>query len=166
MRYLFLMITLCQFAATVAGASQPVGISVHERYGVILAEGSVEGHPTTFIVDTGASVTMIDAAILQTPFEKRASRFRENAPGIEVRGTLTEVHLAIGNEGEARRKVAAVDFTEIRRVYGKEVGGVLGQDYLRRFGRVSIDFEAGRLYFGEAAKESPIAIEAPLPSSK
>lgn len=43
-----------------------------------------------------------------------------------------------------RRDVVAMDFDEVSRAFGMKVDGLIGQDILREFDRVTIDFPWGR----------------------
>jgi hypothetical protein len=164
MRNVVIAVILFLMAMEVRADERAVPIVVHNRFGVVLVAGNINGTPAWFIVDTGATVTMVDAELLQTPFEKNSSRFRGDAPGIEVHGKLTGIDLSIGTLQEMRRDVASVDFTEIRRVYGKSIRGVLGQDYLRNFGRVSIDYDARELIFTGKGSLAGKQLEVPQPT--
>jgi predicted aspartyl protease len=136
-----LVLVLILFSASSVDASElTVPIELHSKRGVVLVDGSVAGRAVSFIVDTGATTSLVDSELVGNAFEKRASKFRTDAPGIEVRGKVEQAEIVIEGIGAERRIVAAVDFTEIRRVYGDSVRAILGQDFLRRYSRVTFDY--------------------------
>jgi hypothetical protein len=115
---------------------------------VTIAVGSIEGD---FIVDTGASITVIDQC---TPFSYEPL---DNARGIHsggIGGEIGEVKLVslptfqVGEHILEKVRVALLDLQYVNTLYGKHlrrrVVGLLGCDFLARY-NATIDYENKRL---------------------
>jgi hypothetical protein len=118
-------------------------LTVHPRQNVPIVEVKVNGQVARFIVDTGSARTLVAQELVQAIVPAR-SIFRNDA-GIEVSGRYFEVDLDLGGRRWPKRVVGAIDMTRIREVFGKDIRGILGQDVLREFGVVTMDYRAGRL---------------------
>ena len=140
-----LLISFCSFIAVSVSATEEIPFALHPERGVVLIEGRINSESVQFLLDTGATVSLIDVEMTATPFEVKAARFNRNAPGIEVKGKVVEASIEVAGGKSFRRHVAAVDFTQIRALYGDRVRGLLGQDYLRSFRRVAFDFDRRQL---------------------
>ena len=110
----------------------------------IVVEATVRGRPATLLLDTGAATTVI-ASSLAGPSELPAARFSDEGPGLEAQARWAEVPLALGTRLWPRRRVVVMNLDAVSRHYGRRVDGLLGQDLLREFGKVTIDFRAKRL---------------------
>jgi hypothetical protein len=111
---------------------------------------SIRGHgPYPFIVDTGASQTLVSPALvtrLRLPRSKVKQRF-----GTANGGVLPAVQVVVDRwtaEGLdlPRQRIITVDTTTGPTRLG--FGGLLGSDVLSTFGRVTIDYRRGVLEFG------------------
>lgn len=135
-----------QFVASPAFSGKPgaIPIKVSGRFGLVLIHAQVNGETATLIVDTGCSNT-----ILSTRF---ASSAPEPAPlpskGSGWVGRATRIHatLKIGATVWPNHEFLAMDdLGDISRALTSPVDGVLGQDILRQFRTVAIDFKRRRL---------------------
>jgi hypothetical protein len=120
----------------------------------ILIRGKVDDKSMYFIVDTGASHSVIDMNWARENLDNNDFILAEiPAHGI---GASVEVHrvtlhkMEIGDLVLQERKVALIDFTSINNVYKQEgieeVQGIIGGDILRDHGAI-IDYDKGELHF-------------------
>ena len=63
----------------------------------------------------------------------------------DLRGRHTEATLELGGRTWKRRSVVAMNLGEVSEAFGRRIDGLLGQDLLREFERVTIDFRARTL---------------------
>lgn len=131
--------------ATLA-AAQPIDIpfELDPHYRGIFIHAIVNGKPAVLLVDTGASNTWLDAdAAGVHRVTLMRSRFRQDV-GFDVKGVRKQATIDIGTSRASERfRVADLDALSSR--YGRPVDGVLGQDLLGRFTRVTIDYRTKRM---------------------
>src|SRR6185295_17019662 len=125
-------------AAMIALFAVVLQLSVHSKQNVPIVELKVNGRACRFIVDTGSSQTLVaqEIAMIIAPAK---SVFRSDA-GIEISGKYWEVDIDLGSRRWPKRVIGSIDMSRIREVYGKEVDGILGQDVLREFGVVTMNY--------------------------
>lgn len=114
---------------------------VDSKKGALLVDAKVQGRPATLLLDTGSSFTILRPEIVGlSSFDMKKSQFAGNGVGLHAQGlwAIAEISLA----GRAyKQKVGIVDF-DVSPYYAQKVDGLLGQDMLRGFRTVTIDFEA------------------------
>jgi hypothetical protein len=122
-----------------------VPFDLDARYGSIFVTVTINGRPATLLVDTGAASTIVrpELAGVRLPALDR-SRFRGDV-GFEARGVWQTVQFGLGKTWSTPLEVGAVDLTEAMQRYGRRVDGLLGQDVLRRFRRVTFDYATKKL---------------------
>jgi len=122
----------------------PNGIpfELNRHYGSILLRAQVNGHPATLFVDTGCSTTILSWELLQVrPLAlQRADPFAKGSGYVGTAG-WSKATLEIGPFKWADRKVLVMDFQEISNTMSQKVDGILGEDVLREFDSVAIDFK-------------------------
>ena len=101
-------------------------IPLHDRDGMLLVDVTVDGHDFTFLLDTGAMVSVIDASLLP-----ETGRFQEQH-SVHTAGTL-----AVGDVEHEGVELFRIDL-------GGGFDGILGSDVLRHQ-RVHVDLEGGWL---------------------
>lgn len=111
---------------------------VNQQQRVPVVELTVNGRTAHFIVDTGSEQTLV-ATELTTAAAPSRSEFRRDG-GLDVHGRWWLVDLAVGDQRWTKRMVGVVDFANIRAHFGKDIDGLLGQDVLREFESVRIDY--------------------------
>ena len=112
----------------------------------ILVRASADGKPVLLVLDTGASMTILAPEIVRTaPPGLGPSGFSSDGPGLRARGRYTEATLELGGRTWRNRSVVAMSMAEVSQAFGRRIDGLLGQDLLREFGRVTIDFRARTL---------------------
>jgi hypothetical protein len=141
-------IAVAVLAAAVAG---PVAIAAKDvelpfvldrRNGVIVVDGRVNDRPAKLLLDTGAAQTVIRPELVGlSATDLRLARFSGQGPGLGGEAMAGEASLTLGDR-TWRRQVVLMNLGEVSRHFGVEVDGILGQDLLREFARVEIDFRA------------------------
>lgn len=135
-------------ATTVHGAVE-LPFELEKRHGAILVTLTVNGRPATLLVDTGAATTMISAELAGIDrFTLERSKFREGQTGLQAVGVWERATLQAGS-WRASMDVGAINLDEVTARYGRRIDGLLGQDVLRRFARITIDFEAKKLLLAQ-----------------
>jgi hypothetical protein len=111
-----------------------------------LAAVTVNGRRLLFVLDTGASASLIDrrvARILRLPRVGRVQRFK----GVGCGGSSQPVRVSnwsVGSVRLASRLISSAKFA-----FGKgRVVGLLGSDVLSSFGKVSIDYAHNAMTLG------------------
>jgi Aspartyl protease len=126
----------------------------------ILVRGTANGKPVLLILDTGASRTILARGLVALPRPVPPSRFSTDGPGLNARGTYTEATLELGGRLWRGRSVIAMEMEEVSRAFGQRIDGLLGQDLLREFDRITIDFRARRIVLSSGVPSS-VDREAP-----
>jgi predicted aspartyl protease len=152
-----------------AKGSSAEGIPFEYKYRHLFMPARIAGSADrlTFLLDSGASMTVIDstvAARMKLPFGGKipgagaggtADFYMVKLPGLAIDGIEFSEQTAIANPIAGLLK----SFEET------EIGGVLGYDFLSRF-TTSIDYERRLLSFFEpdsfVARGGAVAVEAPL----
>jgi hypothetical protein len=127
-----------------------LAFDLEPRFGAMFVQVQVNGRTATFLVDTGAASTYVQADLAGiNPRLLQTSRFKPNG-GFEAYTVRKVADVSLGH-GRWRRsmQVGACDLAELSSRYGRRVDGILGQDVLRRFRRVTIDFGAKTLLLAE-----------------
>lgn len=135
---------LTLLVATASTTEIPLEIGSGEP--VLLVRAMVNGRPVLLILDTGATRTILRPELLGKGLPTLApSRFASNGPGLEARGRFARVTLQLGDRIWPDRNVVTMNFDEVAKAYGAAIDGLLGQDVLGEFARVTIDYRGRRL---------------------
>lgn len=113
----------------------------HPAKPLIILETTVEGQgPFRFVLDTGASLTIISPELAQTldiTLEQPQVGLGAGG-GVEVRiGTVRSV--SIGETRQENVKVGVMDLRGIAAAVGSEIDGIIGYNFLSNY-RVMIDY--------------------------
>ena len=115
---------------------------------LIVIDVVLDGETKPFILDTGASNTVIDKrAADQSAVEgvEQVVGCGGVGAGGDVEAVMATVKsLAVGDATVSDLRVAGIDLDGINEKIGARVAGILGYDFLSRF-RVTIDYRAKRL---------------------
>ncbi|MDQ6910945.1 MAG: retroviral-like aspartic protease family protein [Actinomycetota bacterium] len=123
-------------------------IVVHAADGetAALAPVVIHGHVFPFLIDTGATRSVVDLALA-----RRLRLGRVGAPirvsGVGCTSTAHNVHLADWRIGTQPLPTILATSTRIAGANGKAFG-LLGSDVLSRFGAATIDYAHARLILG------------------
>ncbi|MGD8718022.1 MAG: aspartyl protease family protein [Candidatus Zixiibacteriota bacterium] len=126
---------------------------------VDVAAGAGE-QPQPFILDTGTTMTLVDASAVDVPPGNKVGVAKMVGPGGESEIALVKLdRIAVGGARLVGATAASGDLAAIRRMTGLEIAGLLGQDFLRNF-VVEIDYDASTVTFHDpAAFEDPAEVE-------
>ena len=141
--------TLCLLAALFAGVAsaqqqpQTFRIPFHTVNGMILLDATVNGKPAALLLDTGANNTIISAqAAGLATVQFRSLQATKAGTGAEGDYITRDVDLRLSNRHWIARRVLVMDLSDASKRMGTYVDGFLGQDILREFASVRIDYKA------------------------
>lgn len=149
--------------AVLEGDAAEVGFRTH--FNLLLVDVAVNGgEARPFILDTGASGTVVDAAAAEVePDAERGAVTMRGAGGEEELALVQLDSLALGGARLLGPTVALGDLAPLRQLVGADVAGVLGYDFLRHF-VVKVDYENSLVTFYEPASFADPAGVAFIPA--
>lgn len=133
---------LLLLATSAAAETVVVPLDKPHAAGLLVVTASVNGRPVHLLVDTGATTTLLAREVIGGSVA--GTSFFANA-GFVAQVRFYPVDLRLESREWPKRMVAAADLTQIHRALGKEIDGVLGQDLLREFTSMQIDYKARTL---------------------
>ena len=123
--------------------SATVRIPFRTVQSLIVVEGRVNGNPATFLLDTGANRTIISAKIYgNVRFELQRMPRRQGGPGLVGYSLRRLADLGLGQNMWTAQQVSVMDLDELKQMLHMEFDALLGQDFLRQFRSVRIDYHA------------------------
>jgi len=137
-------VLLLGYLLAISATATPLELpfQLDSRHDAILISAEINGKPATLIVDTGATQTVLDARLLGiSRFDLKASGFSRSGPGFRGEAVWSEARLKLGQRVWHEQRVVAMNLEEFTPRYGRVIHGLLGQDILRQFDRVTIDFK-------------------------
>jgi clan AA aspartic protease (TIGR02281 family) len=124
------------------------------RGNLIVVDAMVNGIAMPFILDTGASATVLSRESATTLGISEVRRMVGVGAGGEVEAALTRVDsIKVGEATERDLTCMIMDLSEIGRRIGGNISGVLGFDFLSHY-RIMIDYPSRRLSLERAAAPS------------
>ncbi len=141
-----LLIFLPLAFAPASGPAHPAVIRVPFRSvdSMILVEGKVNGDPVTFLLDTGSVGTIVSARKYRDMFFP-LHRIQLNAQGAGMNGESVSVRLdlQLGNHRWVAQRVSIMNLDELSSILRiPHLDGLIGEDLLREFRSVRIDYHA------------------------
>jgi len=132
--------------APASGPAHPAVIRVPFRSvdSMILVEGKVNDDPVIFLLDTGSVGTIVSARkyrVMYFPLH----RIQRNAQGAGMNGESVSVRLdlQLGNHRWVAQRVSIMNLDELSNILGiQHLDGLIGEDLLREFRSVRIDYHA------------------------
>ena len=110
---------------------------------MILVEGKVDGTESTFLLDTGAMGTIVSTRIYRSHYPLRQIHRNGAGPGLSGESISVRMNLEFGSHRCYAQRVAVMNLDELSRIIGiKRIDGLLGEDVLREFRSVRIDYKA------------------------
>jgi len=120
-----------------------VRIPFREAESMILIDGKVNGQSAVFLVDTGCKRTVVtEDAFGSFKFELQRMRHNDTGPGLRGQAVRLPADVEIGTRQWPHQAVSVMNFAGIRQTTGVSFDGLLGQDLLRDFRSVRIDYSA------------------------
>lgn len=136
--------------ATLEGDAAEVPFRTH--FNLLLVDVAVNGgEARPFILDTGATGTVVDASAAEVGPEAERGAVTMRGTGGEKELALVKLDsLALGDARLLGPAVALGDLEPLRKLVGADVAGVLGYDFLRHF-VVKVDYENSLVTFYDPA---------------
>jgi predicted aspartyl protease len=127
---------------------QGIPFEVNRHFGSILIRVQVNGRPATLVLDTGSSNTILSSELLQVrPLALEHADAPAKGSGYVGTAGWAKATVEVGTLRWRNRNVLVMnDFQEISHSMKQRVDGILGQDVLREFDSVVIDFKHHRLF--------------------
>ena len=123
-----------------------VPLELNSRFGLILLKVEVNGEPATFVLDTGSSRTILSTRFHAHRLPSSPKVTSSKGSGYVGSAITVKATLKIGEHLCRDHEFLAMnDFPEISQSLGQTIDGILGQDVLRDFKTVEIDFRNRRL---------------------
>jgi hypothetical protein len=108
---------------------------------MILIEGKIDDRHVTFLLDTGSNRTIVDMRSYGgVPFLLLPAQRNGRAPGVAGDSVRLPVNLTLADHIWVGQLVSLMNLDELQRVLGIPFDGLLGQDILREFRSVRIDY--------------------------
>jgi Aspartyl protease len=108
---------------------------------MILVQGKVNGRPVVFLLDTGATRTIVSAKSYgNLAFRLHSVERTSQGPGIAGDSVALPIYLELGTHIWAGQRVAVMNLDGLNLLLGTPFDGLLGQDVLREFRSVRIDY--------------------------
>ena len=119
-------------------------VPFHTVHGMILMDAVVDGKPASLLLDTGANNTIVSPqAVGVATVQLRALQATQAGTGAEGDYVIREADVRLAERRWINRRVLVMDLTDASKRMGTRVDGFLGQDVLREFSAVRIDFKNG-----------------------
>ena|ERR1700679_3536408 len=116
--------------------------------GTILVDASVDGQAVVMILDTGASHSMFDAGIFGvSAVQLQEARMKGRGLGLDADVVVRTADFEIGEEAWNRQPIEIADLHPLSKIYGRKIGGIIGQDVLRSFVSVQINYKGQCVMF-------------------
>jgi Aspartyl protease len=128
-------------------AQDGIPFEVNPKFGSILIKARVNGQPAKLIVDTGSSHTILSSELLQVrPLALAHADAPAKGSGYVGSAGWAKASLEVGTTTWSDRKVLVMnDFQAMSNTLNERVDGIIGEDVLREFNSVIIDFKHRRL---------------------
>ena len=138
---LFLLLLL----APRANPANPGAVRVPFRTvkSMILIEGKIDEKRVTFLLDTGSNHTIVSVISCGgVPFPLRPAQRNGNAAGMTGESVRLPLNLTLADHTWVGQCVTMMNLDDLHQVLGISFDGLLGQDILREFRSVRIDYKA------------------------
>jgi Aspartyl protease len=122
---------------------KPLRVPFRTSASMILIEVKIDGHPMIFLLDTGSIGTIVSLKSYRTvPFPLRTVRRDPRSPGVIGDSVPVKLDVGLGGHTWYSQNVSLMNLDGLVDVLGTHVDGILGQDILREFRYVRIDYSA------------------------
>ena len=120
---------------------KPLRVPFRTSTSMILIEVKIDGRPMIFLLDTGSIGTIVSLKSYRTvPFSLRTIRRDPRSPGVVGDSVPVKLDLSLGGRTWYFQNVSLMNLDGLVDLLGIHVDGILGQDILREFRDVRIDY--------------------------
>jgi hypothetical protein len=110
---------------------------------LIVIEGKLNGNAATFLLDTGANRTIVSTQIYgNARFDLQRMPRRQGPAGFAGYSLRRPADVELGENMWTAQQVSVMDLNELRQMLHMDFDALLGQDFLRQFRSVRIDYRA------------------------
>jgi hypothetical protein len=110
-------------------------------HSMIVVQARVNGSQIALLLDTGATRTIVSSRVYgNVPFQLRSIERTSHSAGIVGDSVILPVNLELANHAWAGQRVAIMNLDGLSQIFGIQFDGLLGQDILREFHSVRIDY--------------------------
>ena len=115
--------------------------------GIILLDATVNGKPAVLLLDTGANFTLISPQASGYPTAKLHALTPNKTTGSSGDYVRSRVDLGLGERRLMDREILVMDLSDAGKRLETRIDGLLGQDVLRQFSAIRIDYKASVIEF-------------------
>jgi hypothetical protein len=127
-----------------------VSIPFRSVQSLILVEGKADGDSLTFLLDTGSIGTIVSTRVYRSHYPLNRMHRALGGPGVTGDSISVRMDLQLGEHRWHGRRIAVMNLDELSNIIGiKHIDGLLGQDVLRDFRSVRIDYRTHMIEFQE-----------------
>jgi predicted aspartyl protease len=141
---LLLMFHLCSVGAVAQQRPGVSGVAIisDPKTGTILINAKLNGNPVVMILDTGASRSIFDArAFGLSSVQLQAARMNTRGVGLDADVVWRTASFQIADQQWKDQPVEIADLSKLSKIYGRTIDGIVGQDVLRNFDTVQINYK-------------------------
>ena len=109
---------------------------------LIVVEGKVNSNAATFLLDTGANRTIVSAKIYGSGRFNLQRMPRRNGAGFAGYSLRRPADLELAENVWTAQEVSVMDLDDLKEMLHMDFDALLGQDFLRQFRSVRIDYRA------------------------
>lgn len=138
-----LLLALFSLLPSVNGAhTKLLTVPFRTAESMILVEARVNDNRVTLVLDTGANNTIVSPkAYGNLQFQLRGIHKNETGPGMRGDTVRLRANIALANRTWNAQPVYVMNVDELTLRFGTQVDGLLGQDLLREFHAVRINYK-------------------------
>ncbi len=134
---------LCFIPSYNSAHSEIVTVPFRTAESMILVEARVNDNRVMLVLDTGANNTIVSPrAYGSLQFKLRGMHNNETGPGLRGDAVRLRANVALSNRVWVSQPVYVMNVDELTRRFGSPVDGLLGQDLLREFHAVRINYKS------------------------